>query len=231
MRPLRRWAPVGERGSSGEVSTFLYSLQVCASDLFRRLDIGTLATAKARCAAAAARRVRTRSTRRDRRCAIASAALQARPRGTRRNLSDNHGDCDIVGPSGIAGTWRTFASLCRGRSVVTLAQDDGSVHAASVGCRLPRRPTGSGAIHQDIHLMHRAAADFIAAERCALPRCEPIGPSVCEHVSAELDEERVIVAFTRVRGVVRRTWRPVGHLLLGVDRAHRADVGLVARGA
>ncbi|HEX4980485.1 MAG TPA: TIGR03618 family F420-dependent PPOX class oxidoreductase [Ilumatobacteraceae bacterium] len=27
------------------------------------------------------------------------------------------------------------------RSVVTSAQDDGPVHAASVGCRLPRRPT------------------------------------------------------------------------------------------
>src|SRR5262245_42047817 len=57
------------------------------------------------------------------------------------------------------------------------------------------------------------------------------GGSVGEHVAAELDEERVVVALVLVGAVVVRLRRPVGHDLLRVDRADRADVRLVARRA
>src|SRR5680860_101502 len=63
------------------------------------------------------------------------------------------------------------------------------------------------------------------------------GPSlqsllVREHVAAVLDEERVVVALVRIlRVVLRARWRSIREVLLGVDRAHRTDVGLIARRA
>jgi hypothetical protein len=55
--------------------------------------------------------------------------------------------------------------------------------------------------------------------------------SVAEDVPGELDEERVVIARGRVGLVVPGVRGAVGDVLVGVDRAHRTDVGLVAGGA
>src|SRR5437588_4726657 len=53
--------------------------------------------------------------------------------------------------------------------------------------------------------------------------------SIREHVSAVLDEERVVVALVFVRRVVLGTPRSaVGDVFFGVDRADRAHVWLIA---
>jgi hypothetical protein len=54
--------------------------------------------------------------------------------------------------------------------------------------------------------------------------------SISEHAAAVVDEERVVMAFVRIRRVVGRAGRAVRHVLLGIDRPDRADVGLVAGG-
>src|SRR5205814_1938733 len=56
--------------------------------------------------------------------------------------------------------------------------------------------------------------------------------SVGEDVTAVLDEEGVVVTLVGIGAVVLgRSRRAVGNMLVGVDGADRAHVGLVARGA
>jgi site-specific recombinase XerD len=67
------------------------------------------------------------------------------------------------------------------------------------------------------------------------------GPACCvalsadlvrEHVAAVLDEKCVVVPLVGIFCVVLRARRrSIGEVLVGVDRAHRTDIGLVARSA